>query len=71
MITVIIKLEISPTAGGKFWYLFTVGKYKQDWAEHREGDYPAMIYDDGVKYWYRHGTHVKDNLNEMDELGVV
>jgi hypothetical protein len=68
---VILKLEISPASGGRFWYLFAVGKYKEAWIEHREGDYPAMIYDDGVKYWYRHGVHVKDNLNEMDELGVV
>ena len=61
-----LKLEVSPDAGGKFWYMFYVNKYEKNWFEHREGDYPALIYDDGVKYWYRLGVHVKDNLNEMD-----
>ena len=61
-----LKLEIVPETCGKFWYLFVIDKDEADWREHREGDYPAIIYDDGVKYWYRNGTHIKDNLNEMD-----
>ena len=41
-----LKLEVSPAGSGKFWYMFYVNKYEKNWFEHRDGDYPAIIYDD-------------------------